>query len=110
MGPGRSVRFAFTCAGLKHEWSVSAAQVLQEASVTYMEPIPSTNDGSHWRQMQSVAKVKIHQGWPTERLSLNLRFADHAAEQPGGPTDYYYVRVLQANGQRAWSSPIWVTR
>ncbi len=24
-------------------------------------------------------------------------------------TDYYYVRVTQADGRRAWSSPIWVT-
>jgi hypothetical protein len=25
-----------------------------------------------------------------------------------GPTDWYYVRVVQANGHMAWSSPIWV--
>jgi hypothetical protein len=24
------------------------------------------------------------------------------------PPDWYYVRVIQANGQHAWSSPIWV--
>jgi hypothetical protein len=25
-----------------------------------------------------------------------------------GEPSYYYVRVLQADGQLAWSSPIWV--
>jgi len=29
-------------------------------------------------------------------------------EGSGEGTDYYYVRVTQANGQMAWSSPIWV--
>jgi hypothetical protein len=27
----------------------------------------------------------------------------------GGPESYYYVRVLQEDGQLAWSSPMWVT-
>ncbi|MGC9320340.1 MAG: hypothetical protein ACP5KN_20070, partial [Armatimonadota bacterium] len=29
-------------------------------------------------------------------------------EGSGEGADYYYVRVTQANGQMAWSSPIWV--
>jgi hypothetical protein len=29
-------------------------------------------------------------------------------EGSGDGTDYYYVRVTQANGQMAWSSPVWV--
>jgi len=29
-------------------------------------------------------------------------------EAPGKGADWYYVRVVQANGQYAWSSPIWV--
>ena len=28
--------------------------------------------------------------------------------QPSRHTDYYYVRTTQANGQMAWTSPIWV--
>ena len=27
----------------------------------------------------------------------------------GGISDFYYLRVTQANGQMAWSSPIWVS-
>ncbi len=31
--------------------------------------------------------------------------------QPGAPGEsYYYIRVIQANDQMAWSSPIWVRR
>jgi len=30
--------------------------------------------------------------------------------QPQNSTHYYYVRVVQADGELAWSSPIWVTR
>ena len=37
------------------------------------------------------------------------RFFEGAAtdETAAGAGDYYYLRVLQQNGQMAWSSPIW---
>jgi hypothetical protein len=34
-----------------------------------------------------------------------LTFTDQAT---GKGTDYYYARVIQSNGDHAWSSPIWV--
>ena len=82
----------------------------QGSTVTYMEHIPATNDGSHWHQMESVAKVKVHQGWPAEQLTLDLTYEDKPPRLSANQTDCYYVRVLQRNGQRAWSSPIWVSR
>jgi hypothetical protein len=30
-------------------------------------------------------------------------------EPESGDANYYYVRVLQADGEMAWSSPIWVS-
>ena len=36
--------------------------------------------------------------------SLELEWSDYPAEQPG----YYYARVIQADGNAAWSSPIWI--
>ena len=36
--------------------------------------------------------------------SLELEWSDCPAEQP----DYYYARVIQADGNAAWSSPIWI--
>ena len=47
-----------------------------------------------------------------EGTDADLNYTDEA----GGPTNFYYVRVTQAdtdeqgNPSRAWSSPIWVTR
>ena len=31
-------------------------------------------------------------------------------EDGGGSVNWYYVRVVESNGQLAWSSPIWVER
>ncbi len=39
-------------------------------------------------------------------LDLELRYDDQSAERD---TDYYYVHVIQEDGEQAWSSPIWVT-
>ena len=38
---------------------------------------------------------------------VEFRFMDKTAESGG---QHYYVRVQQADGQMAWSSPIWLTR
>jgi len=37
---------------------------------------------------------------------LDLRHTD----RPGPGEHFYYVRVTQEDGERAWSSPVWVTR
>ena len=46
-------------------------------------------------------------------LDQKLEFTDLAHGGPGGgleagATDYYYVRVTQLDGARAWTSPFWV--
>ncbi len=38
--------------------------------------------------------------------SVKLTYVDNA---PGTRQNYYYVRVLQRDGQIAWSSPMWIT-
>jgi hypothetical protein len=42
-----------------------------------------------------------------EHYETTFQFEDAGA---GAAADWYYVRVAQANGQMAWSSPIWVER
>ena len=37
---------------------------------------------------------------------VSLEFTDNS---PGDGENYYYVRIQQADGQLAWSSPIWIT-
>ena len=52
-------------------------------------------------------KVKVHQAIASTLCECECRFTDDA---PDPPTDTYYLRVTQANGQMAWSSPIWASR
>ncbi|MFN7920978.1 MAG: hypothetical protein U0Q16_12825 [Bryobacteraceae bacterium] len=37
----------------------------------------------------------------------NLEFTDRD-QKPG--ESWYYVRVMQGDGQIAWSSPVWITK
>ena len=46
----------------------------------------------------------IHSSSPGE-ASVEIRYRDL---EPGPGTNYYYARVIQEDGQTAWSSPIWV--
>ena len=50
--------------------------------------------------------VRIHRAVPESGYTAEFAFVD----QPELETDWYYLRVFQANGQVAWVSPIWVTR
>ena len=102
------LELGLTCDGLRRSLDLSPGDILRESAVQYMERIPATNNGSYWRSMKTTAKFKIHQGWLTDQLTLGLTFEDHAAKHPLHRADFYYVRVLQRNGQRAWSPPIWV--
>jgi hypothetical protein len=40
--------------------------------------------------------------------ALDLTFTD-PVEDHGAATDFYYVRVIQVDGEMAWSSPVWVS-
>ena len=50
--------------------------------------------------------VLIHRLVTPELFNVRFRHTDYGSP---GRTDYYYVRVTQANNaHQAWSSPIWV--
>lgn len=49
----------------------------------------------------SITVQLVDPGAPKDR---ELEYVDRNATVPG---DYYYVRVTQRNGSRAWSSPVW---
>lgn len=51
-------------------------------------------------------KMKVHRAMPEAAYTARLSFTD---EEPLSGEAHYRVRVEQRNGQRAWSSPIWVT-
>ena len=50
------------------------------------------------------AKFKFHAARRMDECEASGVLLDDDA----GGTDYYYLRVVQANGQMAWSSPVWV--
>ena len=50
-------------------------------------------------------KVKIHRAIPAAGYSQVVEIEDDAPLKEGG---FYRIRVEQRNGQRAWSSPIWI--
>ena len=50
-------------------------------------------------------KVKVHRAMPEAARKAALSFVD---DEPLTAETHYRVRVEQRNGQRAWSSPIWV--
>jgi hypothetical protein len=104
------LEFTFTCDGRERRITTTPAEVLGGSAVTYVDDISPTNNGAHWRRLQHYGKVKVHQGWEADRLTLELSCRDTVQAEAVGGRDFYYVRVVQRNGQRAWSSPIWVER
>ncbi|MBN1671937.1 MAG: DUF3604 domain-containing protein [Kiritimatiellae bacterium] len=49
----------------------------------------------------------FHSHTGTPALDVELALTD---DRPERETDYYYVHVVQVDGEQAWSSPIWITR
>ncbi len=102
------LEITMTTGSQRRQITLSPRDILTRSRIAYMEDVPFTNDGSHWAKMETHLNLKVHRGWPTEALSVDLSPEDDAHDAMPGGTDFYYVRVIQRNGQRAWSSPIWV--
>ena len=85
------------------------------------EPMGSVIQGSAFRgghqlrarvlgdqPLQSVAVVRGREVIHAERsFNCALQFALRD-DPPAGAANYYYVRVVQENGEMAWSSPVWI--
>jgi hypothetical protein len=83
--------------------------------------------GDEVRTSKSALDVIVHGTGPLDRVEVlldgavvhtrrpdgdseALRFHwDDTAPKKGEKASYYYVRVVQKDGQMAWASPIWVT-
>ena len=50
-------------------------------------------------------KVKIHRAIPQAGFTAEMHYTD---DDPPAGVNHYRVRVIQRNGQVAWSSPVWV--
>ena len=84
------------------EWTLPLAELLRGSRVLVQE----FQEGRTYNPL-GARKVKVHQAVAAPLCTYESRFVDDTPERD---TDYYYVRVTQANGQMAWSSPIWVSR
>ena len=58
-------------------------------------------------RVELIENGEVVQTWPGtgNRIVVNERLS----RVPERPDNYYYVRLLQADGNLAWSSPIWVS-
>jgi hypothetical protein len=54
---------------------------------------------------QMACKAKVHRAIPEAGYTASLEITD---DEPLSRETHYLVRVEQRNGQRAWSSPIWI--
>lgn len=53
--------------------------------------------------------VRVHRFAPESTYTAELNLEDDASDRTAErDEDWYYVRVIQANGHAAWSSPVWV--
>lgn len=103
------IKISMICSGISKEFNTTAKEIMEGSRLVYFENIPPDNLSNYWGNMKIRAKYKIHQGNPKDKLTVNLKYEDNSPEHPGGHDDFYYVRLVQKNGQRAWSSPVWVS-
>ncbi len=69
-----------------------------------LEQLTKSNDIFFTGDMTSES-VMIHRVVFDENYSAGFKMNDKSRKTGG---DWYYVRVIQANGSLAWSSPIWI--
>ncbi len=69
-----------------------------------LSPEDIENPDVYWHH---AWKVKVHRAIPQEAYHVKIRFKDKSLRDG---RNYYYLRVTQANGQMAWSSPIWIDK
>jgi hypothetical protein len=59
--------------------------------------------------IEIVKNGRVIARWDPHRPRLDVTFAHEAPDRAERPIDYYYARVRQHDGERAWSSPVWVS-
>ncbi len=73
---------------------------VRDGRVVHRIELPSLDAG---RVNEDSVQLQVMS--PEASFDQTLEYADRGAGKPG---DYYYVRVTQIDGERAWSSPFWV--
>jgi hypothetical protein len=92
--------------GIGRPETIRPAQKLDAADLAL--PFAELRSGRLERELavgSHVDRVSIEIVDPEAALDRELEYADIENVRPG---DYYYIRVTQLDGGRAWSSPFWV--
>jgi hypothetical protein len=81
--------------------------MMDEAKLTVQEnfglkPDEIENPDIFWH---NAWKIRVYKAVPFERYHAKVNYIDNETQKG---ENHYYVRVIQSNGQMAWSSPIWI--
>lgn len=97
----RNCRLRFELNGAKLGEIVAAAQ--DSVTITVQVEDPDAGD--------TLARVEIlADGVVIKTLQpQGTKVEETLVAQPAPGAHYYYVRVVQTDGQKLWSAPIWVT-
>ena len=109
-GASRATRFTFHLEPAR-EIGMAAGPIRRPAVVPGADfglPLSGLVDGRIDHELvmeQFVDRVTLEAVDPDGDLDMDFSYTDLEDHQPG---DYYYVRVTQLDGGRAWSSPFWI--
>jgi hypothetical protein len=94
---GARILLDFTASGLAMGSIGSVQEVECKAEVHGVAPLT---------RIEIIKDGRIAWSEELDDLDVETRWRD---PEPTGEEHYYYLHVIQADGHRAWSSPIWIT-
>lgn len=101
--------FASTGARMIIDFRVNGAFLGETAAASSPPHIQvSVTAESDLDKLEIVRDGRFIYSAPAQGSRASFQFVDKE-EKPGGrPSSYYYLRVTQKDGMRAWASPVWV--
>jgi hypothetical protein len=93
---GARMLLSFEVSGVPMGGQGTAASVTCRATIHAVSPL---------KEVQIIKDGERVWSQPMEGLDVTLEWPD---TDPPVKEHYYYLHVIQADGQRAWSSPVWI--
>jgi hypothetical protein len=93
---GARMLLSFEVAGVPMGGEGTAESVTCRATIHAVSPL---------KEVQIIKDGERVWSQPMEGLDVTLEWPD---TDPPVKEHYYYLHVIQADGQRAWSSPVWI--
>ena len=99
--------YATTGARILLDFSVSGLAMGEQGNVEEVEVKATVHACEGIECVEVVRNGEVVHTQPVGRLDMTLTWCD---PEPTTGRSWYYVKVTQTDGERAWSSPVWVTR